>query len=106
VVAHIFSPSTWEAEAGGPVSLRPAWSAKQVQDSQGYEKPPPPPQKKNTTASLMYLLRREEMTDMHTPDIVCAPSKEFYQHRPQLASEKSGGGEGPGTFLYSGQSGG
>jgi hypothetical protein len=28
VVAHAFSPSTWEAEAGGFLSLRPAWSTK------------------------------------------------------------------------------
>jgi hypothetical protein len=26
VVAHAFNPSTWEAEAGGFLSLRPAWS--------------------------------------------------------------------------------
>jgi major histocompatibility complex class I len=28
VVAHAFDPSTWEAEAGGFLSLRPAWSTK------------------------------------------------------------------------------
>ena len=27
VVAHAFNPSTWEAEAGGFLSSRPAWSA-------------------------------------------------------------------------------
>jgi hypothetical protein len=26
MVAHAFDPSTWEAEAGGFLSLRPAWS--------------------------------------------------------------------------------
>jgi major histocompatibility complex class I len=26
MVAHAFNPSTWEAEAGGFLSLRPAWS--------------------------------------------------------------------------------
>jgi major histocompatibility complex class I len=26
VVAHAFNPSTWEAESGGFLSLRPAWS--------------------------------------------------------------------------------
>jgi hypothetical protein len=26
VMAHAFSPSTWEAEAGGFLSSRPAWS--------------------------------------------------------------------------------
>jgi hypothetical protein len=28
VVAHTFNPSTWEAKAGGFLSLRPAWSTK------------------------------------------------------------------------------
>jgi hypothetical protein len=27
-LAHIFNPSTWEAEAGGFLSSRPAWSTK------------------------------------------------------------------------------
>jgi hypothetical protein len=36
VVAHAFNPSTWEAEAGGFLSLRPAWSMSEFQDSQGY----------------------------------------------------------------------
>jgi hypothetical protein len=26
VVAHVFNPSTWEAEAGGFLSSKPAWS--------------------------------------------------------------------------------
>ena len=26
LVAHAFNPSTWEAETGGFLSLRPAWS--------------------------------------------------------------------------------
>jgi hypothetical protein len=30
VVVHAFNPSTWEAEAGGFLSLRPAWSTKVV----------------------------------------------------------------------------
>jgi hypothetical protein len=28
VVAHAFNPSTWEAEAGGFLSSRPAWYTK------------------------------------------------------------------------------
>jgi major histocompatibility complex class I len=28
MVAHAFNPSTWEAEAGGFLSSRPAWSTK------------------------------------------------------------------------------
>jgi hypothetical protein len=38
-VAHTFNPSTWEAEAGGFLSSRPAWST-EFQDSQGYTKKP------------------------------------------------------------------
>jgi hypothetical protein len=30
VVAHAFNPSTWEAEIGGFLSLRPAWSTEWV----------------------------------------------------------------------------
>jgi hypothetical protein len=30
VVAHAFNPSSWEAEAGGFLSLRPAWSTEWV----------------------------------------------------------------------------
>jgi hypothetical protein len=41
VVAHAFNPSTWEAEAGGFLSLRPAWSIQRdFQDSQGYTEKP------------------------------------------------------------------
>jgi hypothetical protein len=42
MVAHAFNPSTWDAEAGGFLSLRPAWNMEQskFQDSQGdTEKP-------------------------------------------------------------------
>jgi hypothetical protein len=39
VVAHAFNPSTWEAEAGRSLSLRPAWST-EFQDSQGYTEKP------------------------------------------------------------------
>jgi hypothetical protein len=38
VVAYAFNPSTWEAEAGGFLSLRPAWST-EFQDSQKKKKP-------------------------------------------------------------------
>jgi hypothetical protein len=30
LVAHALNPSTWEAEAGGSLSLRPAWSIEWV----------------------------------------------------------------------------
>jgi hypothetical protein len=39
-VAHAFNPSTWEAEAGGFLSSRPAWSTSEFQDSQGYTEKP------------------------------------------------------------------
>jgi hypothetical protein len=35
VVAHAFNPSTREAEAGGFLSLRPAWSTKGVPGQPG-----------------------------------------------------------------------
>jgi hypothetical protein len=35
VVAHAFNPSTWEAEAGGFLSSRPAWSTEQVPGQPG-----------------------------------------------------------------------
>jgi hypothetical protein len=40
VVAHAFNPSTWEAEAGGFLSSRPASSKSEFQDSQGYTEKP------------------------------------------------------------------
>jgi hypothetical protein len=39
MVAHAFNPSTWEAEAGRFLSLRPTWST-EFQDSQGYTEKP------------------------------------------------------------------
>jgi hypothetical protein len=40
-VAHAFNPSTWEAEAGGFLSSRPAWFLQsEFQDSQGYTEKP------------------------------------------------------------------
>jgi hypothetical protein len=35
VVAHAFNPSTWEAEAGGSLSWRPAWSTEWVPGQPG-----------------------------------------------------------------------
>jgi hypothetical protein len=40
VVAHPFNPSTWEAEAGGFLSSRPACLQSEFQDSQGYTEKP------------------------------------------------------------------
>jgi hypothetical protein len=52
VVAHVFNPSTWEAEASGFLSLRPAWSTEWVQDSQGYTEKPC--LEKQKTKSVLY----------------------------------------------------
>jgi hypothetical protein len=51
VVAHASNPSTWEAEAGGFLSSRPAWSQSEFQDSQGYTEKPclEKPTKQNKT---------------------------------------------------------
>ena len=50
VVAHAFNPSTWEAEAGGFLSSRPAWSTEfESQDSQGYTQRNPSLEKTNPT---------------------------------------------------------
>jgi hypothetical protein len=61
VVMHAFNPSTWEAEAGGFLSSRPACLQSEFQDSQDYtEKPclePPPPKKKNVYRDLGQVLR-------------------------------------------------
>jgi hypothetical protein len=35
VVAHAFNPSTWEAEAGGFLSSKPAWSTEWVPGQPG-----------------------------------------------------------------------
>jgi hypothetical protein len=40
VVAHVFNPSTREAEAGGFLSSRPAGLQSEFQDSQGYTEKP------------------------------------------------------------------
>jgi hypothetical protein len=40
VVAHVFNPSTWEAESGGFLSSRPPGLQSEFQDSQGYTDKP------------------------------------------------------------------
>jgi hypothetical protein len=35
MVAHAFNPSTWEAETGGFLSSRPAWSTERVPGQPG-----------------------------------------------------------------------
>jgi hypothetical protein len=57
-MTHAFNPSTREAEAGGFLSSRPAWST-EFQDSQGYTEKPcletaanPPPRKAQFSLAL------------------------------------------------------
>ena len=52
VVAHAFNPSTQEAEAGGSLSSRPAWSTEQVPGQSG-------------------LLHRENLSEIHKCVCVC-----------------------------------
>jgi hypothetical protein len=46
-VAHAFNPSTWEAEAGGFLSSRPAWSTEWVPGQPGLHKRNPVSKNKN-----------------------------------------------------------
>jgi hypothetical protein len=59
-VVHAFNPSTWEAEAGGFLSSRPAWSTSEFRDSQGYtEKPCLKKTKTNKTQELSSSIGQE-----------------------------------------------
>ena len=57
MVKHTFNPSTWEAEAGGALSLRPPWSTEQVPEQPGLHretlpwKPKPRIKQTGTTTS-------------------------------------------------------
>jgi hypothetical protein len=54
VVAHAFSPSTWEAEAGGFLSSGPAWSTERVPGKPGlYRETLSRKKKKNQTNKKM-----------------------------------------------------
>jgi hypothetical protein len=46
VVAHTFNPSTWEAEVGGSLSSRPAWSTKWIPGQPGLHRRNPVSEKK------------------------------------------------------------
>jgi hypothetical protein len=57
VVAHAFSASTWEAEEGGSLSSRPAWSTEQVPGQLGLiEKPCFEKQKKKKKKKVLLFL--------------------------------------------------
>jgi hypothetical protein len=63
VVVHAFNPSSWEAETGWFLSLRPAWSGLQseFQDSQSYtekaclEKPNQPTKQTKNKKHFIFL---------------------------------------------------
>jgi hypothetical protein len=59
VVAHTFNPSTWEAEAGGFLSSRLAWSTVWIPGKPGLHRetlsqtsPPPPNKRRNILENL------------------------------------------------------
>jgi hypothetical protein len=65
VVAHAFNSSTWEAEAGGFLSSRPAWSTKWVPEQPGLHREtlsrkPLSPQKRKVLRSPYSLLFRPD----------------------------------------------
>jgi hypothetical protein len=74
VVTHAFNPSTWEAEAGTALSLRPAWST----NSQGYTEKPsisknqnqikPNLKKQNTHTLIHTLIHTHSYTHTHWCD--------------------------------------
>jgi hypothetical protein len=54
VVAHIFNPSTWEAEAGRFLSLRPAWSTEHVPSQPGLHRETLSQKKKKTKKEIRF----------------------------------------------------
>jgi hypothetical protein len=54
VVAHAFNPSTWEAEAGGFLSLRPGLQS-EFQESQSYTEKPCLEKPKKKKVSVVYI---------------------------------------------------
>jgi hypothetical protein len=51
VVAHTFNPSTWEAEAGGFLGSRPAWSTEWVPGQPGLQRNPVSKNQTTTTTT-------------------------------------------------------
>jgi hypothetical protein len=64
MVAHAFNPSTREAEAGGFLSSRPAWSTKWVPGQpwlcrETLSQPPPPPKKSSVTVAFFFFFKHK-----------------------------------------------
>jgi hypothetical protein len=70
VVAHAFNPSTWEAEAGRFLSLRPAWSTKWVPGQPGLHRETLSQKKKkkiNQPANQPYKQKTLQMAEINYP---------------------------------------
>jgi hypothetical protein len=90
VVALAFNSSTREAEAGGFLSSRPAWSKSECQDSQGYTEKPclePPPKTqitqdfRNGYMSKQRFLKKQKQTNKNkTTQVVEEHLKKFTTH--------------------------
>jgi hypothetical protein len=69
VVAHAFDSSTWEAEAGGFLSLRPAWSTKWVPGQPGLYRETLPRKKTNKQTKNEPCLRATKYTQIQTASV-------------------------------------
>lgn len=56
-MANAFIPSTWEAGAGGSLSLRPGWPPEQVQVHLGLQRETLSPKKVNVVELVYYLAK-------------------------------------------------
>ena len=82
VVAHAFNPSTREAEAGGFLSSRPAWSTKRVLGQPGLHRETMSKKKKKKKKGvfLSYSLLREESSYMAKISKYILPESYFWEH--------------------------
>jgi hypothetical protein len=73
-VAHAFNPSSWEAEAGGFLNLRPAWSTERVPGQPGLHretlswktKPKPKPKQKTKNQTKTKNKPKQSKTNKQT----------------------------------------
>jgi hypothetical protein len=80
VVAYAFNPSTWEAEAGGFLSSRPAWTARATQRNPVSKKKKKKKTQRPTTDWRMKKIRSHE---------ILSPSQEWW-HTPLISAQISG----------------
>jgi hypothetical protein len=96
VVAHAFDPSTWEAEAGGFLNLRPAWSTEWVPGQLGLHRETlsrTPPPKKYESQIIWSHMRKGELWQGE-PLWKVFPEAETRLRRSRAAWEKLGS-QGP-----------